>query len=360
VQRLPDARVALIYVANGELSVVDRARVSSINGAYALQHATPRLISNAIHAVAASADDAVHNRADLAIVLKRDRASLRILVADDNATNQKIIEQLLRGAGHEVMLASDGEAALDLYESQSPDLAILDFNMPQRSGIEVIQAIRMLEPQGVRMPAIILSASVTVEARERAAIAGADEFIGKPFDAASLIDRIDRLGERVVAADEGAVARRKRSTARSGIAADAGRKSIEPPAREAGNRPGLAADPTLIDQSRLAQLEDIARDVSFLSELIAGFMSDVDAIVAKTRNAVAAGNAALIPDLMHSLKGAAVGVGATRLALLAADFDRSALRMSITEMRGKLGEVESCSEATATQLKQYLLAHHQG
>src|SRR5579864_348447 len=146
VQRLPDARVALIYVANGELSVVDRARVSSINGAYALQHATPRLISNAIHAVAASADDAVHNRADLAIVLKRDRASLRILVADDNATNQKIIEQLLRGAGHEVMLASDGEAALDLYESQSPDLAILDFNMPQRSGIEVIQAIRMLEP----------------------------------------------------------------------------------------------------------------------------------------------------------------------------------------------------------------------
>ena len=360
VQRLPDAPVALIYVANGELSVVDRARVSSINGAYALQHATPRLISNAIHAVAASADDAVHNRADLSIILKRDRASLRILVADDNATNQKIIEQLLQGAGHEVMLASDGEAALDLYESQSPDLAILDFNMPQRSGIEVIQAIRMLEPQGVRMPAIILSASVTVEARERAAIAGADEFIGKPFDAASLIDRIDRLGERVVAADEGAVARRKRSTARSGIAADGGRKTIEPPAREAGDKPGLAADPTLVDQSRLSQLEDIARDVSFLSELIAGFMSDVDAIVARTRNAVAAGNAALIPDLMHSLKGAAVGVGATRLALLAADFDRAALRMSIAEMRGKLGEVESCSEATATQLRQYLLAHHQG
>ena len=122
----------------------------------------------------------------------------------------------------------------------------------------------------------------------------------------------------------------------------------------------MASDPTLVDQSRLAQLEDIARDVSFLSELIAGFMGDVDAIVARTRDAVAAGNAALIPDLMHSLKGAAVGVGATRLALLAADFDRAALRMSIAEMRGKLGEVESCSEATATQLRQYLLAQHQG
>jgi CheY-like chemotaxis protein len=70
----------------------------------------------------------------------------------------------------------------------------LDFNMPQRSGIEVIQAIRVMEAPGVRMPAVILSASVTIEARERATGAGADEFLGKPFEAAALIQLIDRLG----------------------------------------------------------------------------------------------------------------------------------------------------------------------
>jgi two-component system, sensor histidine kinase RpfC len=360
VQRLPNVPVALIYVANGELSVVDRARVSSISGAYALHHATPRLISNAIHAVATSADGAATDRADLSTVLRRERASLRILVAEDNATNQKIIEQLLQGAGHEVMLASDGEVALDLYESHAPDLAILDFNMPQRTGVEVIQAIRMLEAPGVRMPAIILSASVTAEARERAAAAGADEFIGKPFDAASLISRIDRLAERAVDANGNTVARRKRSTPRFGIAAHGGLKGVERPGHEGMNGSASHADPTLVDQSRLAQLEDIARDVSFLSELIHGFMSDVDAILAKTRDVVATGNGEQIPDLMHSLKGAAVGVGATRLALLATDFDQSANRLSVLEMKGKLRDVESCSKATSAHLKQYLLAHQAG
>ncbi len=362
VQRLPDVRVALIYIANGELSVVDRARVSSINGAYALQYATPRLISNAIHAVAAGADGAATDRVDLSMILRRERASLRILVAEDNSTNQMIIQQLLEGAGHEVMLASDGEAALDLYESESPDLAILDFNMPQRSGIEVIRAIRMMEPPGVRMPAIILSASVTLEARERAAIAGADEFIGKPFDAASLIDQIDRLGERAVGTRaDSAPLDRKRPTERFGIAVNHVPAKTERPEQTAlGSRRASEVDSTLVDQSRLAQLEDIARDASFLSELIAGFMSDVEAILSRTQHAVAAGNADLIPDLMHSLKGAAVGVGATRLALLAADFDRSSLRMSVPEMKGKLSEVQSCSEATSIQLKQYLLAHHHG
>lgn len=362
VQRLPDVRVALIYIANGELSVVDRARVSSINGAYALQYATPRLISNAIHAVAVGADGAATDRVNLSMILRRERASLRILVAEDNSTNQMIIQQLLEGAGHEVMLASDGEAALDLYESESPDLAILDFNMPQRSGIEVIRAIRMMEPPGVRMPAIILSASVTLEARERAAIAGADEFIGKPFDAASLIDQIDRLGERAVGTRaDSAPLDRKRPTERFGIAVNHVPAKMERPEQtELGSRRASEVDSTLVDQSRLAQLEDIARDASFLSELIAGFMSDVDAILSRTQHAVAAGNADLIPDLMHSLKGAAVGVGATRLALLAADFDRSSLRMSVPEMKGKLSEVQSCSEATSIQLKQYLLAHHHG
>ena len=126
-------------------------------------------------------------------LVKRDRAHLRILVADDNQTNQIIISKLLSSAGHTVLVAADGEEALDLYERERPDVALLDFNMPNRNGLEVIRAIRMMEPPGVRMPAIILSASVTLEARERAQNAGADDFVGKPFDAAALIDKVDKL-----------------------------------------------------------------------------------------------------------------------------------------------------------------------
>jgi two-component system sensor histidine kinase RpfC len=354
-QRLPDKPVALIYVANGELSVVDKARVNSINGAFALHRATPRLVSNAIHAVAASADTAAPNHPDLSTILKRERASLRILVAEDNTTNQTIIEQLLEAAGHEVMLASDGEAALDAYESHSPDLAILDFNMPHRTGIEVIKAIRMLEPAGVRMPAIILSASVTPEARQLATDAGADEFIGKPFEAARLIDKIDCLA---VGAQKAAVASRPSSAARAAET----RSSLDD-RKSSGikriRRPAALIDQVLIDHSRVAQLEDIARDPSFLSELINGFMNDVAEIIARTRHAVATGDAAAIPDLMHSLKGAAVGVGATRLATLAVDFDRSGEEISALEMNGKLRDLEACVDRTSTEFKRYLLAYRQ-
>ncbi|HEX6794107.1 MAG TPA: ATP-binding protein [Casimicrobiaceae bacterium] len=345
-QRLGDSRAALIYVANGTLSVVDKARVNSISGACALEHATPRLVANAIHAVTAGIDSNSHNGADLAVVLGRDRAALRILVAEDNTTNQKIIQQLLESAGHEVILASDGEEALDLYETEQPDLAILDFNMPQRTGVEVIKAIRMMEPAGVRMPTMILSASVTPEARDRAANAGADEFVGKPFDAASLVHQIDRLGKRV--------AHRKESRTRDDVhARRAPRRPRHPePVTAAGQT--VPINPDLLDGSRLSQLEDIARDASFLRELIGGFVNDVETILAKTQNAVTVGELGELPDLMHTLKGAAVGVGAKKLAALATAIERNVSSETVPSARAKLAEVQSCFKATAACLEEYL------
>jgi two-component system, sensor histidine kinase RpfC len=353
-QRLADARVALIYIANGQVTIVDRARVNSINGAYALEHATPRLIGNAIHAATAGVDTGAA-AVDLSMVLKRERASLRILVADDNGTNQKIIRQLLESAGYEVILASDGEEALDLYEAENPDMAILDFNMPQRSGIEVIQAIRMMEPAGTRMPAMILSASVTIEARQRAAGAGADEFVSKPFDAASLIDTIDRLGKRVVNRRESDVSSAHDAPARISEANKSTTTTNILKRRETVAAKQI--DETLLDSARISQLEDIARDPSFLAELIGGFISDVDAILSKTQRAVANEAYAEITDLMHSLKGAAVGVGATKLALMTTDLDRIAMQSAPQQLKVKVGEIQSCFEATAGSLQRYLRAH---
>ncbi|HWD16137.1 MAG TPA: response regulator, partial [Casimicrobiaceae bacterium] len=349
VQRSGDAPPALIYVGNDVLSVVDRARIGSIAGAHALAAPNPRLIANAIHA--AGAVDGVHDRVDLGLLLKRERASLKILVAEDNTTNQKIMQQLLESAGHTVVLASDGEQALDLYESEAPDLAILDFNMPQRTGVEVIQAVRLMEPAGTRMPTIILSASVTPEARERAKAAGADEFIGKPFDAGQLVREIDRLGK----ATPGGRSNRRRAAMSPPVAERSPSARVVPIERAAAAK---AAAGTLVDQARLAQLEDIARDPSFLAELIGGFMSDVEMILRRTDDALAQDDVAAIPDLMHSLKGAAVGVGATRLAALAAEIDRSAPSAPAAEVKARVPGVKACFAETSAHLNEFLHAHH--
>jgi two-component system sensor histidine kinase RpfC len=359
VQRVPAARVALVYVANGDVSVIDRARVNSIGGAFAIAHPTPKLIANAIHSVTAGVETG-RTDGDLNAVLKLERAALKVLVAEDNVTNQKIIRQLLESAGYEVVLASDGEMALDLYESENPDLAILDFNMPHRSGIEVIQAIRAMEPPGHRIPAVILSASVTVEARQRAANAGADEFLGKPFDAAFLIQQIDRLGKRA------SLGGKPRESARG-----AGKPAL---AMLRNENPGKSAPPKnvernltlvslgegLVDQTRLAQLEDIARDRSFLAELIGGFIGDVETIVSKCEDAAAGRDYEALTDLMHSLQGAAVGVGADRLAGLAIELDRAAkTHAPLPELRLALEQIQGCFESTSAYLRQYLVSQHE-
>lgn len=202
---------------------------------------------------------------------------------------------------------------------------------------------------------MILSASVTLEARERAAKAGADEFVSKPFDAASLVHQIDRLGERVTQVQK----RGSKTVARLKLARGT-RHNAEPTGQAItgllGETSRLAVDPTLLDRSRLAQLEDIARDPAFLAELIGGFTSDVDTILSRTTDAISNDTLNEIPDLMHSLKGAAVGVGATRLATLASELDRLAPQLGRDAIEAKADEIQSCFEATAISLQQYLRA----
>ncbi len=363
-QRVPQENVAYIYIANGDLPIVDKARVNSIRGAFALQEASPKLIANAIHAATAGNDQRNVGAGDLSVELQRERASLKVLVAEDNPTNQKIICQLLQNAGHEVVLATDGEEALDLYELEQPDLAILDFNMPQRSGVEVVQAIRTMEPPGTRMPVMILSASVTTEARDRAKSAGADQFVGKPFDATTLLVEIDRLGKRAGRATRGVAAKSSpqgsdttpiRQPNAAGAPACAAPRSKSSP-RSKPETTDRAFE--LLDPARLAQLEDIARDPSFLSELVHGFIGDVDTILAGTRRSISTATIGAIPDLMHSLKGAAVGVGATNLAALAVDLESAAESLPLLELEIKLEAILTCFDATSASLKDYLQSNH--
>jgi two-component system, sensor histidine kinase RpfC len=362
-QRLGEQPVALVYVANAELPILDKVRVNSIKGAFALEYATPKLLSNAIHAVSAGVERSVDAAVDLGMLLKHERTRLTVLVAEDNATNQKIISQLLENAGHRVILASDGEEALDLYEAERPDVAILDFNMPHRTGVEVIQAVRMMEPSGARMPCLILSASVTPEAKNRAKQAGADEFMGKPFDAATLVQLIDRLGKRTERATLRTSSDASFPKTESEQVSSADRKRVHRPFKRDVRTAGQALGQTearnaLVDMARLAQLEDIARTSSFLGELIGGFATDVQSILQKAQRCMTASETDDLPDLMHALKGAAVGVGANQLATLAAELESCADTLSTRELEPKLNAIQACFSATSSYLDNYVRTNH--
>ena len=115
-----------------------------------------------------------------------------ILAADDDEDILTLLAFRLRRAGHEVITATDGEAALELARTRSPDLAILDVRMPKMTGIEVVRALRDVEATR-GMPVILLTASVQDDSVQVGLDAGADEYIKKPFSPHDLATRIDDM-----------------------------------------------------------------------------------------------------------------------------------------------------------------------
>ncbi|MFO1067594.1 MAG: phosphate regulon transcriptional regulator PhoB [Geminicoccaceae bacterium] len=119
-----------------------------------------------------------------------------ILIVEDEAALQKILAYNMQAAGFEVAQAYDGEEALTLIEERVPDLALLDWMLPQLSGIELCRRLRR-RPETAQMPIILLTARSEEPDRLRGLETGADDFITKPFSPAELVARVRAVLRRV-------------------------------------------------------------------------------------------------------------------------------------------------------------------
>ena len=126
---------------------------------------------------------------------------LNILVVEDNPVNQTVAQRLLERAGHVVILANNGEEALEALEGRHFDVVLMDVQMPVMGGIEATQAIRAREArhswvvQGdwKPIPIIAMTAHAMQGDRQRCLDAGMDDYVSKPIDARALLAAIDRL-----------------------------------------------------------------------------------------------------------------------------------------------------------------------
>jgi len=114
-------------------------------------------------------------------------ASLRILVAEDNAVNQKLVARLLEKRGHTVKIVGNGREALESLEQESYDLVLMDMQMPEMDGFEATGELRKREKQtGLHTPVIALTAHAMKGDRERCLEAGMDGYLSKPIFAPEL------------------------------------------------------------------------------------------------------------------------------------------------------------------------------
>jgi CheY-like chemotaxis protein len=130
--------------------------------------------------------------------MARTRArSFRVLAADDNPTNRKVIELMLQAAKVDVTLAEDGAQALEAWRAGGFDAVLMDLRMPVMDGLTAIRAIRAEESAAGwrRTPVIVLSANSSAQDRAASAAAGADDHVGKPFQAETLLAALEAAVE---------------------------------------------------------------------------------------------------------------------------------------------------------------------
>jgi two-component system KDP operon response regulator KdpE len=110
----------------------------------------------------------------------------RILVVDDEVQIGRVLRRSLSARGYEVQVAADGEEALGVFDSWSPDLVITDLSMPNMGGIELCRRLRAVS----RVPIIVLSVKGEERIKVEALDAGADDYVTKPFGIDELLARV--------------------------------------------------------------------------------------------------------------------------------------------------------------------------
>jgi len=135
-----------------------------------------------------------------------------ILVVEDEASIAEVVSLYLKRAGYEVLIASDGKQAMELFESQGPDFVVLDLMLPEVDGLSLTRWLR----DRSNVPIIILTARREEIDRIAGLEMGADDYVVKPFSPQELVSRVRAVMRRL--GREGAEAEPERSLSFDGLA----------------------------------------------------------------------------------------------------------------------------------------------
>ena len=199
---------------------------------------------------------------------------LRVLLADDNRTNQKLVERFLEEGRHQVTTVGTGRDAVAMADGQSFDLILMDVQMPEMDGVEATAAIRERErATGGHTPIIAMTAHAMAGDREKCLAAGMDAYLSKPL-------RPDNLAATIAAL--------------CGVGAD-----VSPADQGTGSRPV----PQAIAEAEL--LADFDQNGRVLAEVIGVFIAEVPGHLEGVRAAGEARDAGSIAAAAHAVKGSA-------------------------------------------------------
>ncbi|MDO9532396.1 MAG: response regulator [Deltaproteobacteria bacterium] len=234
------------------------------------------------------------------------RLPLRILLAEDNAVNQKVALRLLERMGYRADVAANGLEALAALERQPYDVVLMDVQMPEMDGLEASRRIKQNWPPGARPRIIAMTANAMQGDREKCLAAGMDDYITKPIRTEALVAALSQTQPKS--------------------------RPTEPQLKSAP-----AIDPKQFESLRQSMGAD------FILEVIEVFNEDAPKLLQDMQHALTTNDADLFRRAAHSLKSNSAEFGAVKLSEMAQEL----------EMMGKTGRLAEASEKVAQAEAEY-------
>jgi PAS domain S-box-containing protein len=245
--------------------------------------------------------------------------SLKILLAEDSAVNQKLAVSMLKRGGHEVVVASNGVEAVSAVARERFDLVLMDVQMPELDGFDATKQIREREQKtGGHIPIIAVTAHAMKGDRERCLAAGMDGYISKPIRSAELHQAIDEI-------------------------AGVGRKTIAQAATPTVTAATSEQPPVDGQWDWSVALATVQGSEELLCEILEAFLEETPRQLSSIKQGLMKSDAALLRRAAHTIKGAVRYFGANEA------FDL-ALRLETLGHNGELSQ----AAAVAKELEQEL------
>lgn len=254
------------------------------------------LLNALLAAIDVSSNELARTSADARRGIESCERRLEVLLTEDNAINQKVATRLLEKRGHLVTVARNGKEALEILEKRDFDVVLMDVQMPEMDGFEATGIIRAKERQsGKHIPIVAMTAHAMKGDRERCLEVGMDAYVSKPLQSRELIDTVEHLVHRSVAATD-----------------------VAPSATPVG----VNLAPAAFDD--VAALEGVGGDAELLAEVIQVFVAECPQMMAQIRVAISQRDTRTLRRVAHTLKGAAGQLGAEAAASAALSLESMA------------------------------------
>ena len=274
--------------------------------------------------------------------IRIQRSTYKILVAEDNAVNKKVVLKILQAAGYIADAVSNGLEALGSIKADQKkyNLVLMDVQMPEMDGFTATQQIRLLSANTVKLPIIALTAHAQQSDREKCLAAGMNDYLSKPIKNQELISMLDKWLE----IDYSSL--RKIELKNEVI------ETVPEPSVVAATAETALDKSAIFDEAHFKAIS--LDDADFKKDLLTTYISDSKKRINHLEESILKNEIPAIISESHTIKGASYSIGAKALGDLAKEIELAGKNNDLSNMLSNIGKVKQAYDVLVIILQEYL------